>query len=27
MEFSNCLKDGAKLLKKMVNTLLNKIIF
>jgi len=27
MEFSNCLKSGAKLLKKTVNTLLNKIIF
>jgi len=27
MEFSNCLKGGAKLLKKTVNTLLNKIIF
>jgi len=27
MEFSNCLKGDAKLLKKTVNTLLNKIIF
>jgi len=27
MEFLNCLKGGAKLLKKTVNTLLNKIIF
>jgi len=27
MKFPNCLKGGAKLLKKTVNTLLNKIIF